>query len=87
MGKISGQVVARCKTCNCRYIWALDPFPFVDAEIVGTCDDCFNKRSHNCLDELQLDENECFVTVGRKVFKKGEEHTSLEEVMAGIKNI
>lgn len=73
MGTISGSLVARCKECNCRFTWSMDNFPFVDAEIVGTCDKCFKKESHDCYDELEENENGGFLFVGRKKFKGGEE--------------
>ena len=72
MGSISGSVEAKCKECKCRFSWHLDNFPFIDAEIIGTCDKCFEKIDHDCVDELTLDENDMFSIVGRKEFKEVE---------------
>ena len=53
MGKISGQVIAKCKKCNCVFIWHLDSMPFLDSEIIGTCDKCINNEKHECVDETK----------------------------------
>lgn len=68
MGSISGQVQARCKECNCRFLHSIDNWIFIDEEAIGTCDNCFNKKSHTCIDEFQGDENGCYAEVGRKEF-------------------
>jgi len=68
---ISGQVVARCKVCNCRFVWSLDNLPFIDSEIIGTCSKCLNKESHDCYDEFMVDENGGFMKVGSIKFKNG----------------
>jgi hypothetical protein len=52
---MSGSTVAKCKKCDCVYTWSLDSFPFTDAEIVGTCDNCFNKIKHKCENELTVE--------------------------------
>lgn len=66
---ISGSVEATCKECQCRFGWHLDSFPFVDAKIIGTCDECFDKKSHDCVDEFQIEDGH-YAIVGRKEFKK-----------------
>lgn len=67
---MSGQVEARCKECNCRFVWSLDNFPFPDSMIIGTCDKCFDKITHDCYDEFQDEPNGSYACAGRKVFKK-----------------
>jgi len=69
MGKISGCVEAKCKECGCRHQWHLDSFPFIDSQIVGTCDKCFRKQSHDCYDEYEIEDGS-FKNVGRKVFTR-----------------
>lgn len=64
---ISGSIVAKCKECKCVFNWTIDSFPFVDSEIIGTCDKCINKESHDCYDEL-WEESRTFKKVGRKEF-------------------
>jgi len=65
---LSGSFVAKCKECNCEFIWTIDSAPFVDTELVGTCSKCINKESHDCYSEILLDENEQFTKVGYKDF-------------------
>jgi|GEM_PF-3740789 hypothetical protein len=43
--------LARCKKCDCVFLWYLKGTPFVDAEIIGTCDKCLNEEEHVCIDE------------------------------------
>lgn len=50
---ISGTLEAKCKKCKCVFVWHMDTFPFVDAEIVGTCDKCFRKEKHKCYNEFE----------------------------------
>jgi len=64
MGTISGTVIAKCKECQCRFIWSLRNWPFMNAEIVGTCNNCYNKKTHDCFDEIYIPHKK----VGRKVF-------------------
>jgi len=63
----SGSVMAVCKECQCRFLWNMDNIPFSGCEIVGICDNCFDKISHDCVDEL-VEENHSFMIVGRKEF-------------------
>jgi hypothetical protein len=68
---ISGWTTARCKECKCRFMRFIDsPWLFVDEEVIGTCDNCFNRVSHDCIDELTENENGSFLIVGRKEFDK-----------------
>ena len=62
---MSGWTVAKCKECNCVFDWTLDNFPFVDSEIIGTCDKCLNKETHECVNETQD-----FAKVGIKTFEE-----------------
>jgi len=71
MGSISGSLVAKCKKCKCQFQWYMDNMPFVDSEVIGTCDKCINEEDHDCYDEL-WEENGGFKKVGRKTFKKVE---------------
>ena len=48
---ISVMGLARCKECNCVFIWTIDNAPFIDSEIVGTCSSCLNHEKHVCVDE------------------------------------
>jgi hypothetical protein len=66
---ISGQVEAKCKICKCRFGHHIDSWLFIDEEVIGTCQKCFDKISHDCIDEFQLGENGGFAIVGRKEFK------------------
>lgn len=66
MGTISGCISATCKECGNKYIWHMNNFPFVDAEIIGTCDDCFEKVDHDVVDEFQGVNGK---VIGRKTFK------------------
>ena len=65
---ISGIVAARCNECKCVFTQNLDNWIFIDSEVIGTCDSCFHKDSHSCIDVLQIDENEQPIIVGKKVF-------------------
>ena len=69
---ISGSVSAKCKECECRFVHNIDNWIFIDEEVIGTCDNCFKKVSHECIDELNLDENNHFMAVGGKNFTKEE---------------
>ena len=80
MGSISGSVEAKCKECKCRFTQHLDNWLFIDEEVTGTCDNCFNKISHDCVDELTLDSNECFEVVGRKEFTDEERVLRKKEI-------
>ena len=51
MGTISGSIEAKCKICGSRFVWHMGNFPFTDAEIIGTCDECFDKKDHEVIDE------------------------------------
>jgi len=64
---ISGCIPATCKICGSRYVWHMDNFPFTDAEIIGTCSECFEKTDHDIIDEYQGDYGE---VIGRKTFNK-----------------
>jgi len=67
---ISGWLEAKCKECKCRFSWYIDSnWPFVDSEIIGTCDKCLNKLSHDCIDELTINNN-VPINVGRKEFQE-----------------
>jgi|GEM_PF-4174429 len=45
MGSVSGWLKARCKECGKVEDWYMsDAWPFSDAEIVGTCDDCYHRN-------------------------------------------
>ena len=68
MGSISGQVEAKCKECKCRFTQSIDNWIFIDEEVIGTCDNCFSKISHKCIDELILNENNQFYVTGSKEF-------------------
>ena len=48
---ISGETIAKCLKCNCIFRWHLTNFPFIDAEIIGTCDECRNNKIHKCVNE------------------------------------
>lgn len=48
---ISGSVLAKCKVCGSIFVWNMEDWPFVDTEIIGTCDDCFDKKDHDIMDE------------------------------------
>jgi hypothetical protein len=65
---ISGICQAKCKRCKCRFTYYCNDWLFIDQEIIGTCDKCFNGESHICHDEFELDENHQFVKTGEKVF-------------------
>ena len=67
MGNISGSVYAKCKSCDCVFVWHVDSVPFVDSEIVGTCGKCLNREGHDCVDESY----ERTKVIGHKVFKGG----------------
>jgi hypothetical protein len=42
---INGYMKATCKICGKRFDWySSSSFPFVDAEIIGTCNACFDKK-------------------------------------------
>ena len=71
---ISGSLEARCKVCCCVFSWSMDNFPFIDAVIVGTCDDCFHKKTHEIYHENFVNEYGCPEVVGRIVFDKGTHH-------------
>ena len=71
---ISGGLEAKCKVCGCVFNWSMGNFPFIDAEIVGTCDDCFNKKNHDIFHENIVNENDCPEVVGRIMFDKGTHH-------------
>mgnify|MGYP001582442424 FL=1 len=77
---ISGTIEAHCKECKCRFTCNIDNWIFIDEEVIGTCDNCFNKISHDCTDELSLDENECFEVVGRKEFTDEERALRKKEI-------
>ena len=51
MGSISGSVLVKCKVCGSIFYWSMDNWPFVDTEIIGTCDDCLNEKNHDIIDE------------------------------------
>lgn len=52
MGQISGWIKARCKVCKCVFTWYQSiGLPFVDSEIIGTCDKCIVKENHDCINE------------------------------------
>ena len=74
---IGGHVEAKCKECSCRFIHTIDNWIFIDEEVTGTCDKCFEKESHQCVDELQD-----FTIVGEKIFTKEE----IEQRKIEIKN-
>lgn len=68
---ISGFMEARCRECNCVFNWYCDSnWLFVDSELVGTCDKCMNKESHDCIHENIIKADESFAVVGRKEFPK-----------------
>lgn len=68
---ISGCLEAKCKVCGCVFSWHLDSFPFVDAEIIGTCDKCFNKEDHDVYNENFVeDETDMPVIECRIIFDK-----------------
>jgi len=69
MGSISGSVVAACKKCSCIFTHYVGNWLFIDEEVTGTCSNCFEKISHKCIDELQLNADNSFVVVGRKDFR------------------
>lgn len=71
---ISGSLDARCKVCSCVFSWSMDNQPFIDAEVVGTCGDCFDQKDHEIYHENILNENDCPVIVGKIVFDKGTHH-------------
>jgi len=70
----SGSLEARCKVCGCVFSWSMGNLPFIDAEIVGTCSECFDKIDHNVFHENIINENSCPVIVARIVFDKGTHH-------------
>lgn len=82
MGSISGNVGATCKECKCRFNYQInDDWIFIDMEVTGTCDNCFNKKSHDCVDEYSLmGENESFEIVGKKEFTKEETALRKKEI-------
>lgn len=64
MGKYKGTISARCLHCDCKSAFNMEEKPFLYCEIVGTCDHCMNRRTHNCYDEFQGRK------IGRKIFLK-----------------
>jgi len=45
---VSGWFTAKCKSCGKEMDWYIDfSMPFVDSEIIGTCDDCIKKSEDN----------------------------------------
>ena len=71
---ISGSLEAKCKVCGTVFSWSMNNFPFIDAEIVGTCSECFEKKNHNVYHENILNENNCPEIIGKIVFDKGTHH-------------
>ncbi len=68
---MSGSVEARCKVCGTTYNWHINLFPFMDAEIVGTCDDCFERKDHDIYNENIVDDSGHIpVKLGRITFNK-----------------
>lgn len=80
---ISGSLVAHCKICKCSFSAHMDNIPFVDAEVVGTCHDCFNKKSHVCRNEFGYDEDDCPVSDGSIEFEDEDGNTGMAEVKDG----
>lgn len=68
MGSINGQVEAKCKECMCIFTQNVNNWIFIDIQIIGTCDNCFSKISHKCIDKLHIDENEQSIITGEKIF-------------------
>ena len=73
---ISGQLDAKCKVCCCIFTWSMSRFPFHDAEIVGSCSECFNKESHDIYNDnvVQNFNSKIPVVFARIVFDKGTYH-------------
>jgi len=69
---ISGTILAKCKLCDCVFLWTFNNMPFPDSEVIGTCERCINEESHQCIDETYIiDETDVHYKVaGRKEFKK-----------------
>ena len=57
---ISGTVKARCEKCKCIFVHHINDWIFTDEEVIGTCDNCFDKKSHDCIDD---DKNSLIYTV------------------------
>lgn len=75
---ITGGLETKCKECNCRFSWYIDtPLPFIDSEIIGTCDQCLTKKTHNCFDEYMINQDGQPIKVGKKEFHKKEKNKKI----------
>ena len=64
---ISVSIMAKCRECSCVFNCYIDNFPFIDGEIIGICDRCVAKESHDCYDEF-WEEDGTFKKIGKKEF-------------------
>jgi len=76
---MSGCLEARCKVCSRVFNWHLNNFPFVDSEIIGTCNKCIEKKDHEIYHENIVEEEDCPAKVGKIIFdKKGYHFTTMK---------
>lgn len=61
-------IQVKCRECECRFVTTINNTLVLDAKIIGICEHCYNEEPHDCYDEMQVDENNCFLKVGRKEF-------------------
>jgi hypothetical protein len=85
---VSGNLKATCKVCGSIFYPNVDHWIFVDAEMVGTCDDCFGAKDHDIIDEGRVVEDdrgfEQVAVLGRIIFKDREYTEARKAMKLGI---